>query len=503
MKQLIVSIFLLLCLGTTNANNIQISNINLVPANGTIKFDLSWDNSWRSSILNNWDAAYVFFKYKGAAGQPTAITRSGVNDNIPLGFSKTAHGFGTIIYRSVVGSGTSTLTNVEIGITNMNGTLFSGGFDIMAFAIEMVYIPTGAYTLGDGSTNSFVPVTIGANSIFTLSDPLAANGGYSSQSFANGYTAFYCMKYELSQGGYRDFLNSLSYAQQVSHVVAAPNAVAGTAALYNANRNYIKIKTPGSQFIPAVFGCDANGNGVYDEVADGEWVACNYVNWVDHSAYLAWAGLIPMSELQYEKAARGIQGSVPGEYAWGNTQISTNIYSLTNASQTSETVNNTSASPIGNASYLTTYPYVPFNGPLRNGIFATTATNRISSGGSFYGVMELSGNLHERVITISNASGDSYFAGGGGGAIFPNLTANGFAQSYTIQTIGLWPGTGSVGSTYAIFGTASAYGLMYKGGGWASPASLLRISDRGGLVVSNTNTDRTQMNDVGIRGVLY
>jgi formylglycine-generating enzyme required for sulfatase activity len=502
MKQLIVSIFLLLCLGTTNANNIQISNISLVPANGTIKFDLTWDNSWRSSVLNNWDAAYVFFKYKGG-GEPLAITRSGINDYIPPGFSKTAYGFGTMIYRSVVGSGTCILTNVEIGITNMNGTLFNGDFDIMAFAIEMVYIPTGAYTLGDGSTNSIVPTTIGANANFILSDPLAANGGYvASTPSTNGYNAFYCMKYELSQGGYRDFLNSLSYAQQVSHVVAAPNSATGTAALYNTNRNYIKIKTPGSQPAPAIFGCDANGNGIYDEVADGEWVACNYLNWVDHSAYLAWAGLKPMTELQFEKAARGIQGSVPGEYAWGNTQISTTIYSLTNASQSSEIVNNTSVSPIGNVSYIATYSNAPFNGPLRNGIFATTATNRISSGGSFYGVMELSGNLNERVVTISNAAGDNYTFGGAGGQVLVNLTTSGFAQFVTSPATGRWPGAFNVGSTFAIFGSSFALGLMYKGGGWASPASLLRISDRGGLVVSNTNTDRTQMNDVGIRGVL-
>ena len=36
--------------------------------------------------------------------------------------------------------------------------------------------------------------------------------------FPNDYNAFYCMKYELSQGGYRDFLNCLTYTQQAIHI---------------------------------------------------------------------------------------------------------------------------------------------------------------------------------------------------------------------------------------------------------------------------------------------
>lgn len=51
-----------------HANNITVSNTNLTGQNttddyGMVQFDLSWDNSWRtSSEPNNWDAARVFVK---------------------------------------------------------------------------------------------------------------------------------------------------------------------------------------------------------------------------------------------------------------------------------------------------------------------------------------------------------------------------------------------------------------------------------------------------------
>jgi formylglycine-generating enzyme required for sulfatase activity len=503
MKHLITTIIFLLCINLSKANNIQISNISLVPANSSIKFDLSWDNSWRSNILNNWDAAYIFFKYKGPGGVSLTIAASGANNILPAGFTRVAYSTGTIIHRSLAGNGTSTLTNVEIGIVDMNGLLFSGGYDIKAFAIEMVYIPTGTFQLGDGSTNSYTPTIITSAASQYILDPLVV-GGFNITQPLNGYNAFYCMKYELSQGGYRDFLNSLSYAQQATHVTAVPNAAAGTAALYNSNRNYIKIKTPGLSPIGAVFGCDANGNGVYDEAADGEWVACNFVNWIDHAAYLAWAGLKPMTEMQYEKAARGTQSGVPGEFAWGNAQLSNSlIYTLSNASQSSEIASNASLSPIGNSNFQVSFPNLPAGGPLRNGIFATTASDRISSGGSYYGVMELSGNLWERVITSANSEGRDYFQYSSN-IMTSNLNEVGFATTGTDQLSAYWPGEGGYGifGFFTITGTYLAKGLIYRGGGWYSNVSTLRTSDRGGLLVINNNTDRTQMSEVGIRGVL-
>ena len=52
------------------ANNIQVSNVKLVEQNTfnqytMVKFDISWQNSWRFSTLeSNWDAAWIFVKYR-------------------------------------------------------------------------------------------------------------------------------------------------------------------------------------------------------------------------------------------------------------------------------------------------------------------------------------------------------------------------------------------------------------------------------------------------------
>ncbi|MBK9736469.1 MAG: hypothetical protein IPO92_16530 [Saprospiraceae bacterium] len=342
MKQVFFSLCLMASCHYLSANNIQITNISLNAGDNTIEFDVSWENSWRSDILNNWDAAHVFFKYKALNGSWQPLILSNVNSVVPVGYASTVFstfGFSTaIFYRSAIGGGTSNLLNVRLGIPVEYAT---GQYDIKGFAIEMVYIPQAAFYRGDGaSTNSFTPSQITSISTM-LTDPIGSVAvNYAVDPF-NGFSSFYCMKYELSQGGYRDFLNSLTYEQQQNHIQPAPNAAAGTYALFNAYRNHIKIKTSGSSpSLPAVFGCDADNDGTYDEDADGENIACNFLNWVDQAAYLIWAGMQPLSELEYEKAARGVQTPSAGEYVWGNTNLANAPYILSSSDLPNETVSN-------------------------------------------------------------------------------------------------------------------------------------------------------------------
>ncbi len=78
MKQIIFTFLIALGLmalaGNAAASNIQVSNISLTGENTTddyvmVQFDLSWENSRRINDLNddgvtNWDAAWVFVKYR-------------------------------------------------------------------------------------------------------------------------------------------------------------------------------------------------------------------------------------------------------------------------------------------------------------------------------------------------------------------------------------------------------------------------------------------------------
>jgi formylglycine-generating enzyme required for sulfatase activity len=310
------------------------------------------------------------------------------------------------------------------------------------------------------------------------------------------------MKYEINQAAYRDFLNTLSYTQQAARTSNPPNSATGTGALAfgNTDRSYIEIATPGvSPGTPAVYGCDASGNDVYDEAGDGEWVACGFLTWPDVAAYMDWSGLAPMSELQFERVSRGSSSAganpaVLGEYAWGTNTIANNSYSLTDTSYATEVANNASAT-FGNASYAVTQ-----GAPLRSGIFATPSSNRVNSGATFYGIMEMSGNLAEYCITLGNAAGRSVrFIPNGTG----NISTNGNAQ-LSVGGAGFWPGmegnfTPSVVNTCSgtceVTGSA---GIMLRGGGFADPASELGISERGGSF-----TPTARVGDRGGRGVLY
>src|SRR5258705_11700192 len=52
--------------GSLFANNMQVTDLTYSQANSTVTITLSWDHSWRntSAVPNNWDAAWVFVKWR-------------------------------------------------------------------------------------------------------------------------------------------------------------------------------------------------------------------------------------------------------------------------------------------------------------------------------------------------------------------------------------------------------------------------------------------------------
>ena len=105
----------------------------------------------------------------------------------------------------------------------------------------------------------------------------------------------------------------------------------------------------------------------------------------------------------------------------------------------------------GNANYAGNPAFA-----MRTGALATASSNRTSSGGTFYGIMEMSGNLFELVITAGNDAGRSFDGKNGDGI----LTAT--AESNTPN----WP---SVTNNLA---------MVVRGGNLFSGIAELQICDR-------------------------
>lgn len=496
----IVLLTLFLNVAAAFANNLQISNVSLTGQDQDndyvmVECDISWDNSWRTDDLNgdgvtNWDAAWIFIKYKASDGNyyhSTLNTTDGNHDAGSQGTDATidagSDGMGVFFYRSENGTGTFSSTNVQLrweyGTDGLSDDLDNDAATVEVFAIEMVYVPQGSFYLGSGgsesrhfykyptTTDEFQVTSEGAINTGTTNDYLWAESGDFIESgtipagFPKGYDAFYCMKYEMTQEQYVDFLNTLTYDQQEIRVAVAPSSGAGTHAFTEETRyrNGIEVMTSGTEnTVPAVFGCDFNNNGTYNESGDGQNIACNFLSWADGAAYSDWSGLRPMTELEYEKACRGGATPVANEYAWGTTNIAGSAYTLSNnAGAGNEEIATNYSTTAGNFSYSSIDGSI--NGPLRVGIFASNTNNsgRETSGASYYGVMELSGNLWERPVTIGNSTGRAFTGAHGNGEL--GSTGNADASN--------WPGINAVGSGS-------------RGGGWNSLDYYCRPSDRNG-----------------------
>ena len=205
------------------------------------------------------------------------------------------------------------------------------------------------------------------------------------------------------------------------------------------------------------------------------FVACHLL-WPSAAAYADWACLRPMTELEFEKYCRGTLPAVNSEYAWGTTSIAINPYSLVNAGQSNETIQDNYNVTAGNAMYQSTYSTI--NGPVRVGVFAAHSSNtgRVTSGCSYWGIMELSGNLHELCVSLDNSTGRS----------FTGLHGDGYIGNTGNCDVNLWPG-------------ANAVGTIRRGGGWDSPNYRLMVSDRS--LISNTDAWNNWLGFRAVRGL--
>jgi hypothetical protein len=209
----------------------------------------------------------------------------------------------------------------------------------------------------------------------------------------------------------------------------------------------------------------------------------------DVMSYLDWSALRPMTEFEYERACRGNGGVLQGDYAWGSAGAGgivegNAVTGATAGVEVCSTVNaNCNYYGAGGITITGGAFGAGLYGPMAAGIFARDATvTRVTTGASYWGIMEMTGNVWEF-------------------SICPNMSyAN---PSLTTGYTGLWgdgqlDGTGSYNVTNWPTGTIPFY---YRGGSWytgVGTGSGLSVSSRYNSLLTDY-TNRTY--DRGGRGV--
>ena len=496
----------------TNATQFE---LNAAPTIALVNATIVCSRFWEHAFLNN----------SGHTAPSGCVIDAGLLSPATAFQASTNPALGVFLYRdnTNVGSGSNNFSNVLLRWNyGNNGISDDAVVSIQVFAVEMVYIPGGfSFNVGGGGgSSSFTSTTISSPDATVAGGFPTGQTAPANINWPNGYNAIYAMKYELSQGQYRDFLNSISFNQQDNHL--ANMTIAGFAFVSgsNAYRNGIDVVTQSSSTnkSTAIVACNLENNTPHNNNDDGEWVACNYVTWPDACAYLDWAGLRPMTELEYEKICRGPQTAVSDEYAWGTTSVSSAFYTLSSFGQNAEGITNAQyGTTTGNAAYAGTISASTnsaqalvfnasfINGPLRVGIFAGNLSNtsRETAGATYYGVMEMSGNLEEMVVTMANAAGRSYTGVHGDGSLLTLGNAN----------VDFWPGiNGNITQTTAntafagTTGITGSAGAALKGGHFLTTTaniSRMGVSDRGGTLLSSTPSRAVTSAQYawGIRGV--
>lgn len=268
-KAAVLDLILLLCVfceqspGRTPRDhspvNVNISNISVGGANTAeryrmITFDIRWDYSWRTNAPpRNWDAAWVFMKYRAGGGAWSHATMSAVpGEHVsPAGttVAPPLDGKGVFIHRSEDGSGPFQASGVSLRWNyGLDHVADDAAVNVKVLGLIMVYIPEGGFYAGDNGasdaalkkgSNDSRPWLITGEGAIEVTNTVSGGFYYASSKdiwnevwnaaeditgsefiipadFPKGFRAVYSMKYELTQQQYVDFLNTLDTAQSAN-----------------------------------------------------------------------------------------------------------------------------------------------------------------------------------------------------------------------------------------------------------------------------------------------
>ena len=433
-----------LMLATASANNLQVGNVRLMNHDAFAKtidvvFNLQWDNAWRGTYdgVESWDAAWVFVKFKAPGAtewahvwiDPDSVANSATSGTVDIGTTAVAgtpRGMGAFVYSAAARAGGVIYPNTRLrwdyGAQGLNFNA-GGDIEVSVHALEMVYVADGAFWAGNTNgvlNNSFrdaadptLPVRIASEDALQLhygTDVPAASYAIPA-GFPKGTRGFYCMKHMVTQGQYVEFLNMQTRARQAmfcSAVTQGRYMNDDDTSTTAQNWNTVHVADATLDPLPRVY------------AATEPELLCNWIGWDDAIRYSSWAGLRPMTELEFEKAARGPLDPVDDECVWGDTMLAVMYRSSPDVSNGREIAvgsGRTSAgwSPDYSANACLRVVNTQTSDMPRPGIFATATSSRRQSGASYWGVMELGSGLHEVPVSPKDATGLAFTGSHGNG----------------------------------------------------------------------------------------
>jgi formylglycine-generating enzyme required for sulfatase activity len=298
---------------------ITVANVKMAAGgqgSSTISFDLAWKNSWRAKWtepanknvtgkplpLENWDAAWVFVKFIPKEDGAQKVWRHALLDanaashRIPAGAALdvglTDDGslsVGVFVYRATPGHGPVAFKNIELRCA---GQAAPG--KVSVHAMGMVYVPAGAFRSKTPWKTTFTTIR---NPDATAPDGCrVATNAPARATWPNGARAFYSMKHGINQGLYASYLNFGALNPDKEHASYRPSA-----ANYGFGRQTVRFDEAKDMF-----------------VAEQPDLPRSYLSWAEILAVTAWAGLRPITDLEYEKACRGARAVARAADAWAD-----------------------------------------------------------------------------------------------------------------------------------------------------------------------------------------
>ena len=260
-----------------------------------------------------------------------------------------------------------------------DGVSFSNTAVVKVFAISMVRVPAGSFVYmagGSANANYNTPANYNGGLQATITGPGTAIGTGTNDlpsgapvGWPNGYNGFYIGRYEITQGQYADFLNTLPSASATARHEAATDS----------GHNMTNAGTYPNKYAAA----DRNA-------------AKNYLSVSDAWSYMSWAGLRPPTEMEWEKAGRDISDITPDArtYPWGDTVPGTETYTPPNEG-------GTCIRKYLNYNNVTGCQKVLDVGRYMSGDVTRSAAE---TGASPWGIADLAGNVWEFILNSAYTS---------------------------------------------------------------------------------------------------